>query len=152
MDAAVHWLVAPKDHIRDCESPGALSCVHYMVQVAEQLVPGAHLSLHGRGYTSQDHLHLHVLVPPWRNQKLRRRQEPAKDRPWIIDARVYLREACDPRHPRVWDAFKMEQERAIDQSEGPCGDPRLQGEAREEHGDAKCPLGEAGTASPLVMS
>eukprot|EP00927_Polykrikos_kofoidii_P063993 TRINITY_DN58950_c0_g1_i1.p1 TRINITY_DN58950_c0_g1~~TRINITY_DN58950_c0_g1_i1.p1 ORF type:complete len:154 (+),score=17.86 TRINITY_DN58950_c0_g1_i1:62-523(+) len=85
-DARTHLLIVPKFHIKDCKSDGAAELVPHFVQVAERLSPGATCCFHVPPFNSIDHLHMHVLVPPYRNCLKMFKHEPAWWKLWTIGA------------------------------------------------------------------
>merc|ERR1740121_3082708 len=90
-DASRHLLVVPRAHIRDCNAEGLPDVLPLLVRAAGRLAPGAVMCFHRPPFTSVDHLHLHVLVPPFRACHLRFKHEPAPGKFWSVDPRTLLR-------------------------------------------------------------
>merc|ERR1712032_1375814 len=88
-DAQTHLLIVPKDHVRDCTDPAARRYLSHFVEVADSLHPNAVLVYHHPPFTSIDHLHMHVLVAPFRNAYKKFKHAPAKWKCWLVDARAF---------------------------------------------------------------
>eukprot|EP00928_Gymnodinium_smaydae_P014034 TRINITY_DN15090_c0_g1_i2.p1 TRINITY_DN15090_c0_g1~~TRINITY_DN15090_c0_g1_i2.p1 ORF type:complete len:162 (-),score=3.61 TRINITY_DN15090_c0_g1_i2:110-595(-) len=97
-EASTHLLIVPKRHVQNWKSPETGKLLPHMIQVADRLHPGAELHFHNPPYNTIDHLHLHVLVPPWKNGFARLKQSYAPWKFWLVDARNLLESSEDSHH------------------------------------------------------
>merc|ERR1712232_761538 len=89
-DASTHLLIVPRNHVQNCNCPEAIALLPHFVQVAETLHAGAMLSFHRPPFNSIDHLHMHVLVPPWKNCRAEFKHGGGSWKCWHVDAREML--------------------------------------------------------------